>query len=369
MRYKLVLLAVLMMLCVLMPLAARAAETSPVLLIEVNTGCVLREENADMPVQPGSLAKLMTAYLTAQAMQRGEIAPETVFTAGEEVRGMQGAVVWLEPGDRMNVDELLYSLLVGNANDAAAVLAEGISGDTERFVMDMNAAAFDLGMRDTRFTTPQGFDDPASYTTARDLGFLACAVLRSPTLTPYLTTWRTFVKDGAAELVSENALTRTLDGCRGLKASHSGEQYSLMAAAEKNGLVCAAIVLNTDKNERFDRAKSLLKEGFSGHKLAAPGYAEEFLVPLQIRGGTEQAVLLELSRLPVLAIPGSAELTSVTVLPEYCQAPVRKGERVGEVYFYNGKTLLAQSTLCAAGDVPAMDLRAAWRKALHALFG
>jgi D-alanyl-D-alanine carboxypeptidase len=160
-----------------------------------------------------------------------------------------------------------------------------------------------------------------------------------------------------------------MDGCRGLKASRSGEKYSLIAAAEKNGLVCAAIVLNTDKNERFDRAKMLLKEGFSGHKLAAPGYAEEFLVPLKIRGGTEQAVLLELSRLPVLAVPKSAELASVTVLPEFYQAPVCKGEQVGAVYFYNGKTLLAQSTLCAADDVPAMDLRAAWGKVLHALFG
>ena len=369
MRNWFAILATMLLLCLLTPLRAGAEAEIPVLLTEANTGCVLHEEHADLRVEPGSLAKLMTAYLTAQAIQRGELAPDTVLTAGESVRGMQGAVVWLEPGDRMTVDELLLSLLVGNANDAAAVLADAVSGDAAQFVMDMNAAAFDLGMRDTRFTTPQGFDDPASCTTAQDLGRLACAVLRTPQLTPYVTTWRTFVKDGAAELVNENTLTRTLDGCRGLKASHAGRRYSLIAAAEKNGLVCAAIVLNcTDPDERFSRAKTLLREGFTGNKLAAPGYAEEFLVPLKIRGGTEQAVLLELSHLPVLAVPKSAELTSVTVLPEYRQAPVRRGEQVGTVYFYRGETLLAQSALCAAADVPRISFRAAWGKVRHVLF-
>lgn len=369
MRFSLVLFTLLMACSLLTPLHTLAASECCELLIEANTGCILSEENADIPEEPGSLSKLMTAYLTAQAVQRGNLAPDTVLTAGESVRGMQGAVVWLEPGDRMTLDELLLSLLVGNANDAAAVLADAVSGDAAHFVMDMNAAAFDLGMRDTRFTSPQGFADPASYTTAHDLGLLACAVLKTPLLTPYVTTWRTFVKDGAAELVNENSLTRTYEGCRGLKAAHAGDAYSLIAAAEKNGLVCAAIVLNcADPDERFDRAKTLMREGFSGYKLAAPGYSEEFLLPLRIRGGTEQAVLLELSELPVLAVPKSAELTAVTVLPEFRQAPVRRGQRVGAVYFYHGKTLLAQSNLCAAGDVPAMCLSAAWEKVRHYLF-
>jgi D-alanyl-D-alanine carboxypeptidase (penicillin-binding protein 5/6) len=369
MRYYLSLLTAVLTLCVLVPLRAGAEDAVSVLLTEANTGCVLYEENVDIPADPGSLAMLMTAYLTAQAVQRGELSADTLLTAGESVRGMRGAVVWLEPGDRMTVDELLLSLLAGNANDAAAVLADAVSGDAAQFVMDMNAAAFDLGMRDTRFTSPQGFEDPAAHTTARDMGLLACAVLRTPMLTPYVTTWRAFVKDGAAELVNENTLTRTLDGCRGLKFSHTGGRWSLIAAAEKNGMVCAAVVLNcADKDSCTDRARSLLREGFSAHKLAAPGYAEEFLVPQRIRGGTEQAVLLTLSKLPMLAVPKNAEITSVTVLPEFRCAPVRKGDAVGNVYFYSGKTLLAQSTLCAADDVPAMSAGAAWSKVRHFLF-
>ena len=380
----------LVLLGVMCPLPVQAEEEAPPeLLIEANTGCILSEVNAEAPCDPGSLAKLMTAYLTALAVEEARLTPETVLTAGESVTGMPGAVIWLEPGDRITVDELpdlddefvkdvsefdtldelLTALLVGNANDAAAVLADAVSGDASAFVMDMNAAAFDLGMRETRFTSPQGFDDPAARSTARDLGKLACAVLRCPLLTPYLTTWRTFVKDGAAEVVNENTLTRTLDGCRGLKAAHSGGRYSLIAAAEQDGMCLAAVVLDcTDADARFTRARALLREGFAGWKLSAPGYAEEFLVPLRIRGGTEQAVLLRLSELPVLAVPKSAQITSVTVLPQFVQAPVRAGGQVGTVYFYCGDTFLTEAALLAAEDVPALRLPSALRKAAEAVF-
>lgn len=362
-------LTLALMLLLLPVCPVHAEDAVPTLLIEANTGCVLSEEHADLRVQPGSLSKLMTAYLTAQAIERGKLTADTRLTASDSVTGMQGAVIWLEKGDSLSADELLSALLVGNANDAAAVLADAVSGDAAHFVMDMNAAAFDLGMRDTRFTSPQGFDDPASYTTARDLGLLACAVLRCDVLTPHLTTWRTFIKDDTVELVNENTLTRTYDDCRGLKAAHSGERYSLIAAAERDGMLCTAIVLDCpDKDERFRIAKQLLGSGFSGYKLASPGYDEEFLVPLRIRGGTEQAVLLELRRLPMLAIPKSASLTSVTVLPDFREAPVAKGEQVGTVYFYHDKTLLAESMLCAADSVPAMTFSASWERALHALF-
>lgn len=348
-------------------LRVHAEGAGAAVLLEANTGCVLSEDNAQTPVDPAAFSKLMTAYLAARAIEKGEFSEETVLTASESVRGIKGAVIWLEPGDPVTVSDLLAALIVGNANDAAAVLADEISGDAAHFVMDMNAAAFDLGMRDTRFTSPQGFEDENARTTAMDLGKLACAVLKCKVLRPYLATWRTFVKDETVELVNENTLTRTYDGCLGLKAIRTGDQYSLIAAAERDGMICTAVVLHcADKDERFAIAKRLLSDGFSGYKTAAPAYAEEFLVPLRIRGGTEQAVLLKLTELPVLAIPKSARITSVTVLPDFRQAPVREGTRVGTVYFYMDDTLLAQAGLCAAQDVPEMCFSSARSRVLRA---
>ncbi len=341
------------------------------LLIEARTGMVLSEDNADAVLPVGTLAKLMTAYLAAQAMENGKFSAETVITAGDAVTGIKGAVIWLEPGDSITADELLMGLLAGNANDAAAVLAVYLSGSEAAFVRDMNAAAFDLGMRSTHFTSPQGYDDPMAYSTARDMGLLACAVLECESLTPYLTTWRTFIREESVEIVNENTLTRTMEGCLGLKAGHSeASGQCLIAACGRDGMVCAAVVLGcADEDERFSIAKRLLNKGFSNYKLTLPALAEEFLMPLAILGGTEPAVLLRLADLPELAVPQDAgELETVLVLPEHVQAPVRDGQPVGTVHFYHGNTLLCSVPLLAADDVPEISFGYAVRKMWRFLF-
>lgn len=342
-----------------------------VLLMEARTGMVLSEENADVILPVGSLAKLMTAHLAAQAMARGDLTEETVITAGDAVTDIQGAVIWLEPGDTITAAELLMGLLAGNANDAAVVLAVQISGDVKTFVNDMNAAAFDLGMRNTHFTSPQGYDDPLAYSTARDMGRLACAVLSQERLQPYLTTWRTFIRGETVEIVNENTLTRTMDGCMGLKAGHSeAAGQCLIAACTQDGMLCAAVVLGCeDEDERFRIAKRLLNTGFSSYKLTLPALAEEFLMPLKIEGGTEAAVLLEPAALPELAVPQSAsELETVLVLPEYVQAPVSRGQTVGMVHFYHGDTLLCSVPLLASEAVPEIRFSFSFRKVLRFLF-
>lgn len=351
------------------PVHAGQKETAYVLM-EANTGCILNQESADECRPVGTLAKLMTAYLTAQAIAQQKISLDTVLTASESVSGMKGAVVWLKAGDRITVRELLLALITGNANDASAVLADEISGSQEKFVMDMNAAAFDLGMKSTRFTTPQGFDDVQAYSTAYDMGLLCCAVLKCPVLHECLTTWRTFILDNTVELVNENSFTRTLKQCQGLKASHSPDSgYCLATASESENMTCIAVILNApDENSRFTLAKTLMNQGFQNYQVTLPAFSEEFLQPLKIRHGTEPAVLLEISSLPALAVPAGTQLQAVMVLPRFVQAPVSYHQQVGTVYFYQGKTLLCESALLASEEIPEMTLKSSFQKVLHFLF-
>lgn len=363
----------LIVLICLHSIPVHAEETAKaVLLAEASTGNVLIEENADTPLPIGSLAKLMTAYLTAKAIDSGQLQLDTILTAGESVTGLGGASIWLQAGDKATVDELLSGLLIGNANDSAEVLARAISGDTKTFVMDMNASAFELGMRSTWFTSPQGFDDPNAHSTARDLSHLACAVLECDVLSPYMTTWRTVIREDStpADLVNENTFTRTMEHCKGLKASHSPEcGQCLMVASEQNGMTCIAIVLGCeDSDERFSIAKRLLKNGFANYKVTVPAFSEEFLQPLTIKGGTENAVLLEVAELPALAVSGEEQLETVIVLPEFMQAPVKKSFPVGMVYFYHEKTLLCEVPLLTADSVEKMTFRHAWGKVRKYLF-
>jgi len=340
------------------------------LLMEANTGNILKQEYAEEIRPVGSLAKLMTAYLTAKAIERQDFTPETIMTAGESVTGMQGAVIWLKAGDQITVRELLLGLITGNANDAAAVLADRISGNTEQFVMDMNAAAFDLGMRSTRFTNPQGFDDIQAYSTAHDIALLCRAVLEYPVLEESLSTWRTFIINHTVELVSENTLTRTLSSCKGLKASHSPESgYCLTAAAESNGMTCIAVILNApDEDSRFILAKKLLNAGFSQYQITLPAFAEEFLRPLKIQGGTESSVLLEISSLPALTVPSGTQIQAVMILPEFIEAPVKQHQQVGRVCFYQDKTLLCECALLSSEEIPRMTMHFACQKVVHFLF-
>ena len=223
------------------PAAVSAAEELEIpaaayALLEAETGTVLLESHGSDRLPCGAMAKLMTALLAAEQLEQGAWTTDTVLTATDAVTGTKGAVIWLTAGEEMTVGDLLKGLIVGNANDAAVVLAAAAAGDTKQFVMDMNARAFDLGMRDTWFTSPQGNTD-TSYTTAADLGRLCCALAKKTALQPYFRTWRDFLRGEATELVNENTFSRTDETSIGFKACHSeAEGWSIAAGARRNGM-------------------------------------------------------------------------------------------------------------------------------------
>ena len=218
-------MAVLLVWLGLCRISASAEETeipaAAYVLMEAETGTVLLESNGDAPFSCGTMAKLMTALLTAEQLTSGSWTLETELTAGEEVSGISGAVIWLVPGEKMTVSDLLKGLIIGNAGDAAAMLAVGISGDAASFVMEMNARAFDLGMRSTRFDAPQGSNAETQYTTAADLARLCRALSEYDVLMPYFQTWRDFLRGEETELVNENTFARTDDTSIGFKACHT----------------------------------------------------------------------------------------------------------------------------------------------------
>ena len=337
------------------------------ILMECSTGRVLKENNSREKLPLGTMAKLMTALLAGEMLESGQWQKDTPLTASDCVSGKKGAVIWLLPGDVMTVGDLLKGLIIGNANDAAAVLAEKISGSCEDFVMDMNARAFDIGMLDTRFANPEGYDDENAYSTAYDLGLLCCALSKLPCLSEYFTTWRDFLRDGATELVNENIFARTYEGMTGFKASHSDMTgWCIAAGAEKNGMECAAVVLGADdEDSRFAAARQLLKEGFSGYLLTLPGFSSEFMKPVTVRGGVCGSVDIEARDLSGLVVPKSdTSLKTVLVLPHYVSAPVEKGRKIGSIAFYNGDTLLLETDLISKEDVKAVSLKTSVEKIL-----
>ena len=328
-------------------------------LIECGTGSIVLSENAGKQVNCGYLSKLMTLLLIAEDIETGKYRLDTELTASETVRGTKGAVIWLEPGDKISVEELLKGVIIGNANDAVTVLAEKSEGSIEAFVSRMNSEAFDLGLRDTAFYSPYGYYDEREHTTAADMAVICRKLAGYEFLRDSFCTWREHIRNGTVELVSENTLTRTYSAHIGFKAAHSEQSGYCIAegAVSEDGTRYIAVVLcASDEKTCFDRAKELCRRGFREYKVTATLFPDEMVRPVRVKKGVESAVSVSLASQSGLVIPQSAaQIRTVTVLPQYLTAPVRKGQVIGTAAFYDGRTLVYESDIVADESVDRLD--------------
>lgn len=329
-------------------------------LMEPTTQTVLDSENADLRLNVGYLSKLMTILLIAEDIETEKYTMSTELTASSTVTGTKGAVVWLEAGDKMTVEELLKSVIIGNANDAVTVLAEKSEQSVENFVMRMNTEAFDIGLRNTAFYSPYGYYDEREYTTAHDMAVICAELVKYEFLRPYFKTWRDFVKSGQTELVSENRLANSYERHIGFKAAHSDETGYNIAEGGMNesGDSYIAVVLGADnEDDMYKQAKSLLKSGFIDYKVTATMFPDEMLMPMKIRGGCDTAVEIALRQQSRLVVPKSVgELSTKVVLPEYLTAPVKKGQVIGTAAFYSDKNLVCEIDIIVKDDVKKLSM-------------
>lgn len=338
------------------------------ILVEAAGGMVIEEKNPAERLNAGYLSKLMTLLLIAEDIETGKFLMSTELTASQSVTGTKGAVVWLEAGDKMTVEDLIKSVIIGNANDAVTVLAEKSEQSVEKFVMRMNSEAFDMGLRDTAFFSPYGYYDEREYTTAYDMAVICCKLVKYEFLRPYFQTWRDFVKSGQTELVNENTLARTYDRHIGFKACHSEESGCCIAEAGVNdsGTCYISVVIGAeDEDTSLGKAKKLINRGFSEYKVTATMFPDEMLMPVKVQNGEDSAVEIKLKHQSNLVVPkGVNELSTVVVIPEYLSAPVKKGQRIGKAGFYSEKNLVCEIDIITAGNVDRLTFRYVLEKTL-----
>ena len=191
------------------------------ILMEISTGRVLYEKNADEPLPPASVTKIMTMLLITEAIDDGVISLSDMVTASTRASKIGGSQIFLKEGEQMSVDELLKSLTVASANDAAVALAEHLCGSEEAFVAKMNERAKQLGMENTNFENTNGLDDTTvnHVTSARDIALMSCELLKHDLIYNYTTIWMDTIRDGAFGLTNTNRLIRFYKGATGLKTS------------------------------------------------------------------------------------------------------------------------------------------------------
>lgn len=341
------------------------------ILIESTTGTVIEEKNSSQRLNAGYMSKLMTLLLVAEDIETGKYLLSTELTASSSVTGTKGAVVWLESGDKMTVEELIKSVIIGNANDAVTVLAEKSEKTIDEFVLRMNGEAFDMGLRDTAFYSPYGYYDEREYTTAHDIAVISSKLAKYDFMKPYFKTWRDFVKSGQTELVNENSLARTYDRHIGFKACHSDESGYCIAEGGMNdsGMCYIAVILGAESDDiSFGSAKKLINKGFSDYKVTATMFPDEMLMPIRVRNGEDSAVEIHLRNQSNLVVPrGVNELSTIVVIPEYLTAPLKKGQKIGSAGFYSEKNLVCEIDIITSDSVDKLTFGFILKKTLYNL--
>lgn len=326
-----------------------------VILMEVNTGRILYEDNPDEVLPPASITKVMSLLLVMEAIERGDFDPETVVTASEHACSMGGSQIWLEPGESMTVDDLLKAAVIVSANDATVALGELVAGSEEGFVGLMNERAKELGMTNTNFKNCSGLDAEGHLTTAHDVAVMSRELIKHDFIKNYTTVWMDSLRGGASELVNTNKLVRFYSGTTGLKTgTTSGSGYCLSATAERDGLELVAVVMGADTtSDRFEGAKKLLDFGFANFafKEITADIEKDFKTDLKDGVKKEFSVKADGSFGILLKKSDSKEITQKIVLNKNITAPVKKGDMVGSVQIYSGDEVLGEIKLISAENV------------------
>ena len=239
----------------------RAAETEgpevsapSAVLMEVSTGKVICEKDADTPRPPASVTKVMTMLLIFDALDSGKIKLEDEVTVSEFAASMGGSQVYLEPGETQTVDTMLKCISIASANDACVAMAEYICGNEEEFVRQMNERAQGLGMENTHFVNCNGLDATGHETSARDIALMSRELItKYPQIHDYCTIWMENIthttRKGASELglTNTNKLIRQYEYATGLKTGSTGlAKFCVSATAKKGDVELIAVVMAAD---------------------------------------------------------------------------------------------------------------------------
>ena len=307
-------------------------------LIDAKTGDVLYSYNEHEKIQPASLAKIMTFYLVLDAMKNGKVSPDTKVTISEQAWRLSidqtVSHMFLQVGQQVPVNDLLYGLMVSSGNDAAVALAEFVGGSTDAFTNMMNDKAKAVGLVDTHFANPDGLPVEGESTTAADMVKLGRSLLTDHPEAIKYTSAKEYVFNNIHQN-NFNALLFHDSRVNGIKTGHVAEAgYHLVASASSNGTNLISAVMGTPSEEkRRDETEKLLDWAFRTFVSYQPNLAK---VPatMPVTGGVEDIVKIGPAGIPAVTLTrGEDQRVSVSWAPaeRYVNAPFPKGTQVGEV--------------------------------------
>ncbi len=321
-------------------------------VLETTTKRVLFEKNKDKKLAMASTTKIMTAIT---AIENCDDLDEK-FEISLKAVGIEGTSLYLRKGDVYSTRDLLYALMLISGNDASVAIAEHVAGSTSEFVTLMNELAKKIGTKNTHFANTHGLDADGHYTTAYDLALITSYALENDTFREIVSTKNTKITNGEGEnryLKNKNKLLNTMEGCIGVKTGFTDDAgRCLVSAIEKKGMRLVCVVLNC--GPMFEESKLLLETCCNLYSLVDVTSLYNYSKDVKVEDGRKKTALIgtkEKFLYPLSNYEKEKLLKFEYNLPTYLQAPLKKGEEVGEIKVFLNNDLLFSEKIYTIEDI------------------
>ncbi len=317
-------------------------------VMEASTGKILYSRNMDERRYPASTTKIMTLIV---ALEEGNL--DDMVSASENASHTEGSTIWLEPGEKMRMLDLLYGMMLVSGNDATVAVAEHIAGSVDAFARQMTDRAHEIGAVHTSFVNSSGLPDERHYTTAHDLALIAAYGYRNPMFEQIVSTKETQIpwnkNDYDRVLRNENRMLWLYDGGNGVKTGYTDAAgRCLVSAAKRDGIQLVAVVL--DSKYMWNDSIALLNYGFEKIHPVKLAAKNSTIKTVDVIAGQKKSLELKLSddlEVP-MADQEQGKFSQVIHTPERVYAAVHQGDVIGQLdILYDGKKVASADLLAA----------------------
>ncbi|MCE5284573.1 MAG: D-alanyl-D-alanine carboxypeptidase [Pelosinus sp.] len=337
------------------PASAQLETTASSAILMDSNGKVLYEKNPHKRLPPASVTKIMTLLLAVEAVEAGRAHTTDEVIVSENSWKQGGSQIWLEPGEKMTLQELMIAIAVVSANDAAVAVMEHLYGSQEMAVAAMNKKAESLGLKDTHFNSVNGLPTPDHYMSAYDTAQIAKEAVRHPLYMELCGIKEYWLRNGKNWLVNTNKLLWWYKGADGLKTGWTEEaQYCFAGTAQRDGLRLISVVFATpEPRSHLRESMKLMDWGFANYMAVPIVKQGEVLERIKVTKGTEKEVQLVAAQdLSLVVGKGqNKNLQKKVVAETTLTAPVTQGQKYGELVVMNDGKELGKVDLIAEKTV------------------
>ena len=342
-------------------------------LVDYASGEVLFQQNADEKLEIASMVKLMTIYLTIEALENGDLSLDDKLVASSNASSMGGSQVFIDEGEEYSIEKMLQSVIMASANDASVALSEHIAGTEKAFVEKMNQTAKELGMHSTQYANATGLPAPMQFSTAKDTSIILSKLVSNKIYHKYSSLWideLVHPSGRKTEIVNTNKLTRYYKGCDCGKTGFTDEAgYCLATSATRNDMRLISVIIGAKSAKtRFSESVNLLNYGFSNFETVR-------VLDNTLPQGDILVLRSKNTKAPVFANESFSAVCKIGEKPEFdleiniqksISAPCAKGDVVGSILILKNGAVVKEINLVLEADITALNFKEAYQKAIGA---